>query len=232
VGSPGDGFGLRRIAFDIGPDGSRFHQFPSARGRVAIGQDEYDHFSLGIGEHDGRVDAAPVGLSFANSRFFSKKSGMIAIRLSKWIKPLCLVAGLIVASGKTSMLHAADAGSPLKLQVQLIWGTNGAKPTGQDLKDVEQDISKRLRSVFKWRNYFEVARKQVSVNAEKPESVKLSEKCVAEIENLGDSSIKVRIIGEGQLFGTHKGSISPGELISIASEDINDTAWFVVLRLQ
>lgn len=126
--------------------------------------------------------------------------------------------------------NGAEVGGRLDLMVQLIWGTNGEKPAEpKDIKVVEPDTSKRLSSVFKWKNYFEVTRKNANVAVKATQRIVLSDKCVVEIDNLGDSLVEVRVVGEGKNFSKTRESIAPGKVITIGGEDKNSTAWFVVV---
>jgi len=59
--------------------------------------------------------------------------------------------------------------------------------------------------------------------------VRMSEKCEIEVENLGDSTVEVKLFGEGKMVVRKKQALPTGELLVLAGEDKNDTAWFVVL---
>lgn len=57
------------------------------------------------------------------------------------------------------------AGADLKLEAQLIWGTNDPKPKDSNLKPIEDTLGQKLKnSPLKWKNYFEVTRKQIAVS--------------------------------------------------------------------
>lgn len=125
---------------------------------------------------------------------------------------------------------AADGKGELNFQLQLIWGTNDAKPPGKDLKEVEPRITEGFKGIFKWKNYFEVTRKNLAVPQNETKRIQMSDKCEVEVQNLGNSTVEVRLIGEGKPVNKVKQTISPGRLFSIAGGDKNDTAWFVVLK--
>ncbi|MCI0533720.1 MAG: hypothetical protein L0Z50_00685 [Verrucomicrobiales bacterium] len=126
-------------------------------------------------------------------------------------------------------LLAGESKGELKFEVQLIWGTNGEKPPGKNLREVQPRITEALKGIFKWKNYFEVTRTNVVV-AKAIQRLKLSDKCEVNIQNLGNSSVQIKLLGEGKCVHTRKEQITPGKLITIAGEDKNDTAWFVVLK--
>jgi len=127
-------------------------------------------------------------------------------------------------------LLAGESKGELKFEVKLIWGTNGEKPPDKNLKEVEPRIKEALKRPFKWENYFEVTQKQLSVGSKMTQRVRLSDKCEVEVQNLGNSSVRIKLLGEGKCVDTRTVPITPGKLITIAGEDKNDTAWFVVLK--
>jgi hypothetical protein len=135
-----------------------------------------------------------------------------------------------VSCSEANLLFAAEAKGELKFQVQLIWGTNGEKPRDKDLKEVETRITDALKRIFKWKNYFEVTRKDLVVPAKGTQRLRLSDKCEIDVQSLGNSNVKIRLLGEGKCVNTRTEPISPGKLLAIAGEDKNDTAWFVVLK--
>jgi hypothetical protein len=153
------------------------------------------------------------------------------LRLSAWLRfAFCIcLAGSISTSAQ--QLSAGGAKGDLKFEIQLIWGTNGEKPPGKDLQDVEPRITEALKGVFKWKNYFEVTRKKIAVASKSMQRVKLSDKCDVEVQHLGGSFVQIKLLGEGKCVHTRKEPITPGKLITIAGEDKNDTAWFVVLKV-
>lgn len=114
-------------------------------------------------------------------------------------------------------------------QVQLIWGTNGDKPKDKALKEVDPQLQKKLKGVFKWKNYFEVNKKALSVPKETAQRLTLSDKCDIEVEDLGSSRAEVRLFGEGTLVLKKAQTVVPGEMIVVAGNSKDDTAWFVVL---
>ena len=57
----------------------------------------------------------------------------------------------------------------------------------------------------------------------------MSDDCEIEVQNLGNSSIEVKLYGKGKLAVRKTQKISPSELLVLAGDDKDDTAWFVVL---
>jgi hypothetical protein len=152
-------------------------------------------------------------------------------RISWYISLVCGCAVLLGSvHGRSDQLLAGESKGELKFEVQLIWGTNGEKPPGKNLREVEPRITEALKGIFKWKNYFEVTHTNVAVASKAMQSVKLSDKCEVQVRNLGNSSVQIKLLGEGKCVHTRKEPITRGKLITIAGEDKNDTAWFVVLK--
>jgi len=119
----------------------------------------------------------------------------------------------------------------LNLSAQLIWGTNNEKPDDPKLKEITREVGEKLRGVFKWKNYFEVSRQNFKVDSSATKKVKMSEHCEIEVQNLGSSAVEVKLYGKGKLVVKKRQVIKSGELLVLAGDDKNDTAWFVVLTL-
>ena len=126
--------------------------------------------------------------------------------------------------------QAATNPPELKLQAQLVWGTNGAKPDDPKLKEVDSEVTEKLRAVFRWKNYFEVNRQTFSVPASSSKTARMSEQCEIEVHNPGDGAIEVKLHGQGKMVVKKTQKIKAGELLVFAGDDKNDTAWFVVLK--
>lgn len=124
-------------------------------------------------------------------------------------------------------LLAAD----LKLQAQLIWGTNEEKPADKGLKEIDPALHKKLRSIFKWKNYFEVNRQFIVVEDRGTGKARLSDKCVIEVEHFGNQEVEVKLFGRGKLVGRLRETLSRTKSMVLAGDDKRDTAWFVVVTL-
>jgi hypothetical protein len=125
----------------------------------------------------------------------------------------------------TETLAAGEA----KFDVQLIWGTAGEKPKDQPLKEVDSKLQERFKGIFKWKNYYEVNRKPLSVPKAGSQKLKLSDKCEIQVQDVGSPRFEFRLFGEGNLVVKKVQSVVPGEAIVLAGDSKNDTAWFVVL---
>jgi len=137
------------------------------------------------------------------------------------------LAGAVVFCASSFLARSGTA--DLNLQAQLVWGTNKEKPDDPKLKEVDSSVAEKLRKVFKWKNYFEVNRQHFTVPVGSPKSVKMSDDCRIEVQNFGNASIEVKLYGKGKLAVRKTQKISPSELLVLAGDDKDDTAWFVVL---
>lgn len=138
---------------------------------------------------------------------------------------LAICSSLLLVLG---ILQASAAGETV-FQVQLIWGTDGEKPKDKPLKEVDVKFQDKLKGVFKWKNYFEVTRQPLTLPKEGLQKLKLSDKCDLQVQDLGNSRVEVRLFGEGKPVVKKAQSVAPGEMIILAGDSKNDTAWFVVL---
>ena len=92
-------------------------------------------------------------------------------------------------------------------------------------------MAKKLKKVFSWKNYFEVNRQNIIVPPRSTKKFKVSEKCDIEIKELEGPKVEVVLYGEGKPLNRTVKSLSKGEYFTLAGEDKNDSAWFVVITL-
>src|SRR5437868_860826 len=104
-------------------------------------------------------------------------------RLFAYVSAFLPLLMISLASGATTSAHA----NGLKFDVQLIWATNDEKspdpkhtPVGPEL------LHKFEKSPYKWKNYFEVNRKEAVVPPHTEVNVQISPKCAVSISDLGD----------------------------------------------
>lgn len=137
----------------------------------------------------------------------------------------------------------AWAGGPedARLRVALVWGTNDDKSKFPDKKEVAPGVKKKMQKVFKWKTYLEMKQELASVKKGAEESIRISPKCIVKIRNFGtvdakhprkkkQLKIRVQLIGEGKRVINHTQGISEGQTLTLAGNDKNDTAWFVVVN--
>jgi len=126
----------------------------------------------------------------------------------------------------TCVTQAAD----MKLELKLIWATNDAQSPDPKHKPLDGELAKKMEKMpFKWKNYFEVNRKEVSAPVNTVVKTPLSAKCSVEVKNLGDGRIEVKLIGAGKEVRKELHPLKNGILI-VGGNAENDTAWFVSVK--
>jgi len=135
------------------------------------------------------------------------------------------VGGLALTS--PAGLRAAD----LKLEAQLIWGTNESRSPNPKHKAVQAEIAKRLKDLpFKWSHYFEVNRQRFTVSAAETKRVQMSDECEITVRQAEDGQVELVLIGKGRRVGKVVQRLPRHELLVLGGNAPNFTAWFVVLR--
>lgn len=149
-----------------------------------------------------------------------------------WVR-LVLFFGCVCAW----VLGSADGQAmEIKLQAQLIWGTNDEKPARSECKEVSGRLREKLARVFKWKNYFLIKEETFTVKSGAERRVKMSDKCTLEFQVVDDFTLEVQLFGEGTLLKTVRQPIQAlrqGELAVLAGDakDKLGDAWFVVLTM-
>lgn len=136
----------------------------------------------------------------------------------------------------TTNLVADGNGSEIKLNAQLIWGTNDPKPKDGKCHEVDAVLREKLGRIFKWKNYFEVKAEGFSVKPSEARHLRMSKTCELELRVVDDFTLEVKLFGEGKLTKTIRQSIQAlrqGELSVLAgdSKDRYGDAWFVVISM-
>lgn len=135
---------------------------------------------------------------------------------------------LFLAALLFSTAAVARAGD-LKLEARLVWGTNEEK-ADPNCKPVDAGLSEKLHGTFKWKNYYEITNQLAAIPVGQSRDIKMSDKCMLRVKNLGDSRIEVSCIGDGK--EVHKGaySLTPPKWLVLGGNDKDNTAWFVGVR--
>ena len=138
-----------------------------------------------------------------------------------------VLAGLFVVGCAHLRAQAAEE---LKLQAQLVWATDDPKPPeGKNYKAVEPEIRKQLKAL-KWRNYFEVKRIDFTLAPVATKKIALSDKCELDVKNNGNSNLEVTLFGRGKEAARQKQALPKGEILVLAGNAPNETAWLVIVK--
>ena len=142
-----------------------------------------------------------------------------------------IAAWLLMAGMLLSFEGRSAQSTTLKLQAQLVWGTNDDRSPDPKHKPVDADVKSKLHELpLKFTNYFEVCRKSVDVGLSSSNRITLSDKCDVEVRSLGGSNFEVLLYGKGKQVVNRKQAIAKGELLVMGGNAPNATAWLVVLK--
>jgi hypothetical protein len=138
-----------------------------------------------------------------------------------------LATACLLMTGLGARVQAGE----MKLEAQLIWGTNDEKSPDPKHKAVDSKVEKKLKKLpFKWQNYFEVNRQKFSVPEGETKKVVLSKDCEIKVRNAGNNTVELQIFGKGACVGKISQSLPKDELLVTGGNAANFTSWFVVLH--
>jgi hypothetical protein len=141
--------------------------------------------------------------------------------------PLWLALGALAVGLR---VEAAQAGEPLTVEAQLVWATN-ERPAAPKHPPVGPDLEAKLKScAFRWTNYFEISRMQVTLADGETNSLQMSKRCRLGLKNLGNDHVEVKLFGQEKLVSTHRQRVAVDRLLVLAGNADNQTAWLVVIK--
>jgi hypothetical protein len=126
-------------------------------------------------------------------------------------------------------LGFAAENRPVVFKVQLIRGTDEEKPREAAWKPAGENLSKKLGSGFRWKNYWEVNRLTVTVAAGKPARARLSADREVEISLLDSGASEARYYSKGELVRKCR-QATHDKLCIMGGTRENDESWFVVVK--
>ena len=131
----------------------------------------------------------------------------------------------------------ASFAAEVKLRVQLAWGTDGEKPAGKDLTQLDPKSREKLRHL-RWKNYWVVKTEETTVSST-ARRLTLSDKCAVDLKDIGNGHLEVRIFdlkpgAEPKFVKSIQHAIKAlreGEYCVIAGDDRAnwENAWFVII---
>ena len=132
------------------------------------------------------------------------------------------------------IVAAADA----TYRIQLVWGTDEARPEGKDLKPLDPAISSRLRQL-RFKNYFVTKTETTPADTKEHRRVTLSERCAVDLKEVGGGKLEVRMFSlksgsepkqvAGRTIGIDQ--LRKGEMMIYAgdSKDRWEDCWLVIV---
>jgi len=137
----------------------------------------------------------------------------------------------LIVSALAAFAALSAPAAPLKIEVQLIWGTTNEVSPNAEHKSIGPELKKKLQELpLKWTNYFEVKRIDVDVPSAGVATVPLSQKCRLEITDRGHSTIQVVLFGKGEKVINRTQALPKGETLILGGNAPGATSWFAVLR--
>ncbi len=128
-------------------------------------------------------------------------------------------------------LECATWAAEIKVEAQLLWGTNDRKSPNPKHKPVGEETRKKLKELpLKWTNYFEETRKDFKVTEGESTRVTLSERCEIEVKNLGNNKVEVNHFGKGEKVVKQTQALPKGETLVLGGNAPNETAWLVIVK--
>ena len=137
------------------------------------------------------------------------------------VRLVCATLFFFLLAGVTA--HAAD--KPLKLEAQLVLGSNEVQTNG---KPVSAQIEKKLKHLpLKWQHYSVVNAQQFTLAKDESKDVSLSGECQISVTDLGGERVKLTLKGNGQNVGNITQTLKKGQAL-VAGTGTGNT--IVVLR--
>jgi hypothetical protein len=122
-------------------------------------------------------------------------------------------------------------GADMKLEAQLIWGTDDAKSPNPKHKPVDTELKQKLKQLpLKWANYFEENRVVLEVGQGASKKSSLSTRCELEVKNLDGHKVEVTHYGQGKKVATRTQAMPKGEVLVLGGNAPDSTAWLVAIR--
>jgi hypothetical protein len=145
----------------------------------------------------------------------------MSMKFSSAIKAVCAALFFLLLAGAT----AGAADKDLKLEAQLVLGSNEAQTNG---RPVSPQIEKKLKHLpLKWQHYSVVNAQQFTLAKNESKDVSLSGECQISVTNLGGERVKLTLMGNGQNVGNITQSLKKGQVL-VAGGNAGNT--IVVLR--
>lgn len=164
-------------------------------------------------------------------RFTNQSSApKLLLDMQKFLCLAVILPALLLVGAHAQAANASDK-PEMNLEAILIWGTDGEKPEGKNLKDIDEHFTEKFRKIFKWRNYYEVKRSPFLLKQGEPaQTVKLSDKCSVIVGYNDQGGMEVELIGEGKSVTKTRQTMPLKDILVLAGDDKNATAWFVVIK--
>lgn len=121
------------------------------------------------------------------------------------------LAGIALIFFLFANVTARAADKPLKLEAQLVLGSNEATTNS---KPISAQIEKKLKHLpLKWQHYSVVNAQQFTLAKDETKDVSLSGECQISVKNLGGERVKLTLKGNGQNVGNITQTLKKGQVL-------------------
>src|ERR1700749_2059809 len=109
----------------------------------------------------------------------------------KTLRRAAILTKTTACLGAAVLLVATAQAQNLKVEAQLIWGTDDVQSPDPKHRPIDADLAHRLsKAPYRWKNYFEVNREVVDIAVgETKTKIPISKRCLLDIKNLGDNRV-------------------------------------------
>lgn len=129
----------------------------------------------------------------------------------------CAVVFCLLLTGMSARAASGD----LKLEAQLVLGSDDVKPKN-GLKPVASDIEKKLKQLpLKWNHYYIMSEKNFTVAKGDTKKTDLSKQCQVSVKNLGDQRVELTLASKGQNIGNITQSLHKGQTLVVGGDADN-----------
>ena len=166
---------------------------------------------------------------------FNYHSVTMCLSQSKLISYPCLALALMIGLFLPRSIEAAESDSEKRFLSQLVWCTDKDKPADKELGDLDAKLGKKIRKIFKWKNYFEISSNVLSLPSDDGKRLKISDRCEVVVRELDGSQIEVVLFGDKKLAGKALQNYTPiltkGEHLVIGGDDKDNygDAWLLII---
>ena len=131
----------------------------------------------------------------------------------------------------TAFAALSAPAAPMKIEVQLIWGTTNQVSPNAEHKAIGPELKKKLQDLpLKWTNYFMVKKMTLAVPRGQATNVAMSEKCSIGIKDLGKTMLEISFVGKNKPLEKRTQSLPRGEVFIYSGNAPGTNDWLVVLK--
>jgi hypothetical protein len=147
------------------------------------------------------------------------------------ITPKTMKLGLVLVVLACAGLRSAPGAQEAKVTyyVQLVRGTDEAKPPSAESKPIGPKLAGRLRPVFRWEHYWEISRHEVGLTPGQTVRVEFNKERSVEIFLSAEGTRKVTAHHHGKPV-TSLSQPAGTEMTILGGDREGRTGWFMVIR--